>query len=138
MLPIEAGCMPSTSFSGWMAAWMRLDRDVLRHRPLDDDAGDARIGIHAVDSGFQFGGGHVGRVAALLEGDAGKSGLGALVADIDIDGSDIADRDGHELGREALIARRFGLETNLIHDALGDRRALQKPGIICQRHGKPP
>ena len=34
----------------------RLDRDMRRHRPLDDDAGDARIGVQPMDRRFQFAG----------------------------------------------------------------------------------
>jgi hypothetical protein len=70
-----------------------LDRDMRRHRPLDDNAGDARIGIQAMDRRFQFAGGDIGGKPPFLEADTGQCRLGALVAHIDIHRCGVADGD---------------------------------------------
>jgi hypothetical protein len=69
--------MPSTSFRGCTEAWIAL------------------IGICA--------GRRLGGKAPLLETDAGHLGLGALVAHIDVDRIDIADRYRDQLWRKTLL-----------------------------------
>jgi len=132
--------MPSTSLTGVDRCLQRLDRDVRWHRPLDDDAGDARVGVHAVDRRFQLLGGEIGGIAPLLEGDAGDRRLGALVAHIDIDGGDVADGDGDQLWRETLRCGDLGGGAYFRDDAGCDRPALQVAivgGAGDLGHGRP-
>ncbi len=108
---------------------------MLGRRALDDDAGDAGVGVQGADGGVQlFLGDALGEVP-LLEGDPRLGGPALLVADVELHRGGVADGDGDQLGLPSGLGQLGRLLLHVGDDLVGHRPAAQGVGIFV-RHGE--